>query len=228
MSGIGGMGEDDEEYNANKRRFQDFLDADDMDNVNMKKVQSMLDDKKTRFLLDLDDLRAFDADLCSRVLQTPLAFVPAFESALKDVVLHIDPSYGKNQEDVEFHIGFMGSFGRHHVTPRSLLSNFLESRLKKKLNFKKYFSKIYKVSLVRPKVVRSVHYCPKTGKSIQREYRDATSTSGLPTGKFGWSSYKDHQTLVIQEMPEHAPMGQLPCAVDVVLVRYFFYFFFLI
>lgn len=37
-------------------------------------------------------------------------------------------------------------------------------------------------SLVRPKVVKSVHFCPSTGKIISREYRDITSTTGLPTG----------------------------------------------
>ena len=37
-------------------------------------------------------------------------------------------------------------------------------------------------SLVRPKVVKSVHYCPATGNFLSREYRDVTSTAGGPTG----------------------------------------------
>lgn len=37
-------------------------------------------------------------------------------------------------------------------------------------------------SLVRPKVVKSVHYCPATGGTLSREYRDITSFVGLPTG----------------------------------------------
>lgn len=67
---------------------------------------------------------------------------------------------------------------------------------------------------------------------LSREYRDATSMTGLPTGtvypkqddegnlletEFGLSTYSDHQTLSIQEMPEHAPLGQLPSSVDVIL-----------
>ena len=88
-------------------------------------------------------------------------------------------------------------------------------------------------SLVRPKIVKSVHYCPATNKIMSRQYRDSTSLDGgLPTGavyptkddeghpletEYGLSQYKDHQTLSVQEMPEHAPIGQLPCSIDVVL-----------
>jgi len=36
-------------------------------------------------------------------------------------------------------------------------------------------------SLVRPKVVRSVHYCPATKKTIERKYSDMTSLDAFPT-----------------------------------------------
>jgi len=37
------------------------------------------------------------------------------------------------------------------------------------------------------------------------------------TTQYGLSSYTDYQTLLIQEMPEKAPAGQLPCSIDVII-----------
>lgn len=36
-------------------------------------------------------------------------------------------------------------------------------------------------SLIRPKIVRSVHYCPATKKTIERRYADMTSLDAHPT-----------------------------------------------
>ena len=40
---------------------------------------------------------------------------------------------------------------------------------------------VSKCGLIHPKVVKSVHYCPDTGLSLESTYRDATSIDGLPT-----------------------------------------------
>jgi DNA replication licensing factor MCM3 len=106
-----------------------------------------------------------------------------------------------------------------------------------------------KVSTVKPKVVKSVHYCPKTKKHLDRNYVDATdpclglraldatgqempdryiniTSSVYPTKdddgnlletEFGLCNFKDHQTITLQEMPEKAPMGQLPRSIELVL-----------
>ncbi|XP_046692534.1 MCM3 minichromosome maintenance deficient 3 (S. cerevisiae), like isoform X1 [Silurus meridionalis] len=79
--------------------------------------------------------------------------------------------------------------------------------------------------------MRSVHYCPATKKTLERKYTDLTSLDAFPSSaiyptkddennpletEFGLCSYKDHQTLTIQEMPEKAPAGQLPRSVDII------------
>ena len=40
---------------------------------------------------------------------------------------------------------------------------------------------ITKCSLVRPKVVKSVHFCPATGKTMERVYSDLTSVDAYPS-----------------------------------------------
>jgi DNA replication licensing factor MCM3 len=92
---------------------------------------------------------------------------------------------------------------------------------------------VTKCSLVRPKVVKSVHWNEKKATFHFREYRDQTmsangpaSTSVYPTEdgegnplitEYGYCTYRDHQTISIQEMPERAPAGQLPRGVDVIM-----------
>lgn len=82
-------------------------------------------------------------------------------------------------------------------------------------------------------MLKSVHYCAAKDNWVQRTYRDATSTSNLPPTssitpqtdddgnplqtEFGFSLFRDHQRISIQEMPERAPAGQLPRSTDVVL-----------
>jgi DNA replication licensing factor MCM3 len=140
-------------------------------------------------------------------------------------VAHEDPAYGKTSNKTLFHVGFQGSFGANMVSPRELSSSYICQLVCVE-------GIITKCSLVRPKVVESVHYCAATNNIVSRVYRDVTSTDGLPTPavyptkdengnpletEYGLSSYKDHQNITIQEMPERAPHGQLPRSVDIVL-----------
>ena len=92
---------------------------------------------------------------------------------------------------------------------------------------------VTKCSLVRPKVIKSVHYNERKNIFHFREYRDQTmtangaaSTSVYPQEdeegnplitEYGYCTYRDHQTISIQEMPERAPAGQLPRGVDVIM-----------
>lgn len=82
----------------------------------------------------------------------------------------------------------------------------------------------------------SIHYCPTTTSFHRRQYTDrlsAAAAGGAPPSsttfptedadqnplevEHGLSTYMDHQMIMIQEMPERAPAGQLPRSVEVVL-----------
>jgi DNA replication licensing factor MCM3 len=49
--------------------------------------------------------------------------LPLVMKALREVVATIDSDYAKDHD--EFFVGFEGSFGAKHVTPRSLTSRYL-------------------------------------------------------------------------------------------------------
>ncbi|KAK2863828.1 hypothetical protein Q7C36_002982 [Tachysurus vachellii] len=160
---------------------------------------------------------------CGVLLSNAFNELLAFQRALKDLVASVDATYAKQFE--EFFIGLEGSFGSKHVTPRTLTSRLLGSMVCVE-------GIVTKCSLVRPKVVRSVHYCPATKKTLERKYTDMTSLDAFPSSaiyptkdeennpletEIGLSIYKDHQTITVQEMPEKAPAGQLPRSVDIIL-----------
>ncbi|KAK2113850.1 MCM DNA helicase complex subunit [Saguinus oedipus] len=191
--------------------------------IYQSKVRELISDNQYRLIVNVNDLRRKNEKRANRLLNNAFEELVAFQRALKDFVASIDATYAKQYE--EFYIGLEGSFGSKHVSPRTLTSCFLSCVVCVE-------GIVTKCSLVRPKVVRSVHYCPATKKTIERRYSDLTTLVAFPSSsvyptkdeennpletEYGLSVYKDHQTVTIQEMPEKAPAGQLPRSVDVIL-----------
>ncbi|MED6196078.1 MCM DNA helicase complex subunit [Stylosanthes scabra] len=207
---------------AHKREFTDFLDQDVGKAIYKDEIKALINHKRRRLIVNISDLHSF-RDLGNRILRNPSEYMQAFCDAVTDVARDIDPKYLKEGEQVL--VGFEGPFVSRRVTPRELLSEFIGSMVCVE-------GIVTKCSLVRPKVVKSVHFCPTTRQFTSREYRDITSNMGLPTGsvyptrdesgnllvtEYGLCKYKDHQTMSIQEVPENSAPGQLPRTVDVIV-----------
>uniref|UniRef100_A0A8D3E1Q8 DNA replication licensing factor MCM3 n=1 Tax=Scophthalmus maximus TaxID=52904 RepID=A0A8D3E1Q8_SCOMX len=214
---------DDREMREAQRDYLDFLDDDQDQGVYQSKVRDMISENKARLIVNINDLRRRNEARAAKLMSNAFEELLAFQRALRDVVASVDATYAKQYE--EFFVALEGSFGTKHVTPRTLTSRLLGSMVCVE-------GIITKCSLVRPKVVRSVHYCPATKKTMERKYTDMTSLDAFPSSaiyptkdeennpletEFGLSSYKDHQTITVQEMPEKAPAGQLPRSVDIIL-----------
>ncbi|XP_010785070.1 zygotic DNA replication licensing factor mcm3-like [Notothenia coriiceps] len=214
---------DDREMREAQRDYLDFLDDDQDQGVYQSKVRDMISENKARLIVNINDLRRRNEARAAKLMNNAFEELLAFQRALKDLVASVDGTYAKQYE--EFFIALEGSFGNKHVTPRTLTSRLLGSMVCVE-------GIITKCSLVRPKVVRSVHYCPATKKTMERKYTDMTSLDAFPSSaiyptkdeennpletEFGLSVYKDHQTITVQEMPEKAPAGQLPRSVDIIL-----------
>ncbi|MFQ6639232.1 hypothetical protein Gotur_015707 [Gossypium turneri] len=179
-----------QDYADRKKDISQFLSQD----IYQDEIKAMINHKRRRLIVNISDLHSFN-NLATRILKNPSEYMQPFFDAVTEAAKSIDPKYLKEGEIV--HVGFEGPFVSRRVTPRELLSEFIGSMVC-------VVGIVTKCSLVRPKVVKSVHFCPATENFTVREYRDITSNN-------------DHQTLSIQEVPENAAPGQLPRTVDVIV-----------
>ena len=217
---------DDDLYKDRARTFVEFLD-DQSGAVDYRTaVRQMLASEACRLIVSIDDVRVYNRDYADGLLNDPNGYLPPFEHALQVLVEQLHDPLKDDIQGKQFHIGLRGSFGDNHVNTRMLRSMHLGKMMSLE-------GIVTRCSLVRPKIVRSVHYCDTTSRFHMREYRDATmygtgppTTSTYPTTdesgnrlttEYGLCTFRDHQMISIQEMPERAPPGQLPRSIDVVM-----------
>lgn len=209
------------------RLAEEFLDPQDVTVRSYRPdILVMLNRGQRRLPVSIDDIRRHNRELADGLINQPFDFVGAFDRALKNVVKTFpDRPKSETSDDVVYYCAYIGSFGEFSCNPRTLGSNHLNHMVSME-------GIVTKTSLVRPKVVKSVHYSENAHKFYFREYRDQTMTMGAASSsvyptededgnplvtEYGYSVYRDHQTISIQEMPERAPAGQLPRSVDVIL-----------
>lgn len=217
----------DEEMKRKIRIFEEFLTSDSDVYDYKNEIVRMVREDRNRLIVNIDDLRDYLREFADGLLKEPVEYLPAFDEALLQVVQQV---YDQEKHDIEgkaYRVGFSGSFGDHHVSPRTLSA----AQIGRMISLEGI---VTRCSLVRPKMLKSVHYCPDTQQFLAREYRDATSSTSNqpPTSsvtpqtdddghplqtEFGFCVFRDHQRISIQEMPERAPPGQLPRSTDVIM-----------
>ncbi|EFW14866.1 MCM DNA helicase complex subunit [Coccidioides posadasii str. Silveira] len=221
----------DEAVRDRVRAATEFLDPSDQRARSYRAdIVLMLNRGLRRLTVSLDEIRAHSRELANGLVTQPFEYSQAFDQALRDVIqtLGTDSTrLTKEQiEDTAWYCAYVGAFGEYACNPRTLSSSHLNRMVALE-------GIVTKCSLVRPKVVRSVHYNPKKENFLVREYRDQTMTATGATSlnvypqeddqgnplitEYGYCKYRDHQMISIQEMPERAPAGQLPRGVDVIL-----------
>ncbi|KAF2666844.1 DNA replication licensing factor mcm3 [Microthyrium microscopicum] len=217
----------DEEKDDRIRACAEFLDPPDARARSYRAdIMLMINRGLRRLTVSLDEIRAHDSELSDGILNDPFIWSGYFNQALKNVITAFSNRPAQTADETVYYCAFIGSFGEFSCNPRTLNSAHLNHMISME-------GIVTKCSLVRPKVVRSVHYCEEEGKFMVNNYTDQTtaasgaaSTSVYPTEdenkhplvtEYGYSTYRDHQTIAIQEMPERAPAGQLPRSVDVIL-----------
>jgi DNA replication licensing factor MCM3 len=191
----------------------------------------MTADAKDRILVDLGDLEKclstpenpFNRE---QLLEEPHRYMPVLEQALIEAKANDDPSFLKNPKARRPRLGLTGVFGKYHVTPRGLTADLLNKMIC-------VDGIVTRASTVNPKLICSVHYCAATGNIAVRDVPDKLAyTTPLELGigapkednegnpyvhELGISTFRDTQRITIQEMPECAPTGLLPRAMEVFL-----------
>ncbi|CAK7271218.1 MCM DNA helicase complex subunit [Sporothrix epigloea] len=209
------------------RQAEEFLDPNDQNiRTYRPSIITMLQKNQRRLVVNIDHVRDQRPEMAEGLLMQPFDYTFAFNVALQNIVKTI-PNARPDQtgEDVPYYCAWAGSFGMHSCNPRTLSSQHLNQMVSIE-------GIVTRCSLVHPKIIKSVHYSAAEDKFYYREYRDQTMTNGATTTtvypqqdnegnnlitEYGFSTYRDNQTISIQEMPERAPAGQLPRGVDVML-----------
>lgn len=227
------------EYSEGLKMFKDYLGSFFARNENLESLRRAIKyskdsletgvDHPVRFMINLDSLRNFNQSLTSNLIQKPTIYLPACEEAFKTSLIENfsdgDMKTSSNHS-VRLFVGISGAFENGAISPRKLLA----SRLGQLVSVEGI---VTKVSLVRPKLETAVMYNPAAKRlEPSKQYRDVTSMRGLPTSsalqkedkngnplelEFGLSTYVNTQKIVLQEMPEKAPLGQLPRSVEVLV-----------
>ena len=164
----------------------------------------------------------------------------AIEAACHAIALSERPSYAKNETQIK--VAISGTINAQPSTPRSLTSSSLRqlvcvegvatkvSAIKPKIvtsvhycpSTNQHSSKDYidatDSQLGLPAVDNDGREIPDRIIGITSSIYPVKDNEKNPLEtEFGLSKFKDHQTIVLQEMPEKAPMGQLPRSIELVL-----------
>ncbi|EPB66019.1 hypothetical protein ANCCEY_14895, partial [Ancylostoma ceylanicum] len=185
------------------QQYLNILDDSAEGKVYVQKVEDMITTGTPRLIVNLNDVRKKSAERATGLIHNFVEEIVCLEQAAKEMIQRASPDFVRTHE---VQVGFEGSFGDRHVNPRSLKANFLG-------NLVCCEGIVTKCSAVRPKVVKSVHYCPATKKTLEKRYTDLTSYESFPSSnvyptedenknpletEFGLSTYKDHQSFSVQ------------------------------
>lgn len=132
----------------------------------------MLNRGLRRLTVSLDEVRTHSREMADGLLNSPFDYTTAFNKALKNIVTTLpNRPPRESADDVVYYCAYIGSFGEFACNPRTLSSNHLNHLVSME-------GIVTKCSLVRPKVVKSVHYVEEKDRFLFREYRDQTMTMG--------------------------------------------------
>ena len=137
-----------------------------------EKISDLIKTENKRLDIDIDKLREFDADLTNTLIKYPLKLIPLFQTHLNGMASELKGEKAQqrrnnivNKKEAVYQVNFVGKLGRNMVSPRGLTAELSNQYVGVQ-------GIVTRVSLVRPKLVYSVHYCEATKQGTIKEYID--------------------------------------------------------
>lgn len=161
----------DQKWEDFTREVRTYLDSNDTTN----KIHEMRGNGKSRLVVSFDQLRQKHPNIVPIIMKEPLKAFRIFEEQLQAVVKDLGGGdkmeqakrqvQQNTQDQTIYRVTFEGNLGSHLVTPRGLTSKLVNSYVGVQ-------GIVTVANRVRPKLLKSVHYCEATGKPLTKEYAD--------------------------------------------------------
>lgn len=155
------------EFEECERLIHQFLDK----RENELSIQEMINRKEMRLIINLDELREFSPDLAKELIKKPSRIQAIFEDYLNSIIDQDEIVQKQRQKQnikskqERYQVSFNGNFGKNMISPRGLNANLANQLVCVQ-------GIVTRTSLVRPKLVKSYHYCEQTKQGSIKEYND--------------------------------------------------------
>lgn len=119
-----------------------------------------------------------------------------------------------------YYCAYVGAFGEFACNPRTLGSNHLNRMISLE-------GIVTKCSLVRPKVIQSVHYSERKDRFLARKYRDQTMTASGATNLNVYPQEDDEKNPVCCDSTQNYQPWLTPCPLYPLIAHYRVWLFYL-
>lgn len=160
------------DYEECERLIHIYLEKREVENA----INAMVNRNEKRLIIDLDKLREYNADLVNEIIKRPSKVIGLFEDHLNSLIdqdevnQKVKDKQKLSNKTETYKVSFTGNFGKNMISPRGLNANLANQLVCIQ-------GIVTRTSIVRPKLVKSYHYCEETKQGTVKDYYDQYSSN---------------------------------------------------
>lgn len=160
------------DYEECERLIHIYLEKREVENA----INAMVNRNEKRLIIDLDKLREYNADLVNEIIKRPSKVIGLFEDHLNSLIdqdevnQKVKDKQKLTNKTETYKVSFTGNFGKNMISPRGLNANLANQLVCIQ-------GIVTRTSIVRPKLVKSYHYCEETKQGTVKDYYDQYSST---------------------------------------------------